>query len=106
MNLLCHLPLFSIFDDKFNPHLFFNPVSNKNFDPRPTSSLDPPTYKKILTPTSIFTIRSLVLRQLDPRRIHASNIFTHSLVPASSFAVCLFYASLRTPVHCLYSSSF
>ena len=27
---------------KFNPHLFFNPVSKKNFDP-PTSSLNPPT---------------------------------------------------------------
>src|SRR6218665_4136180 len=34
---------------KFDPHLFFNPVWEKNFDP-PTSFLDPPTYKKSRPP--------------------------------------------------------
>src|SRR6218665_2894121 len=31
---------------KFDPHLFFNPVWEKNFDP-PTSSLDPPPTKNL-----------------------------------------------------------
>jgi len=33
LNLLCHLPLSSIIDEKFDPHLFFNPVSKIFFDP-------------------------------------------------------------------------
>ena len=38
---------------KFDPHLFFNPVWEKNFDP-PTSSLDPPPTKNLDPPTSKF----------------------------------------------------
>ena len=47
LNLLCHLPLPSIIDDKIRIHLFFNPVSKNKFDPHlfsqspPTKNLDP-----------------------------------------------------------------
>src|SRR6218665_403854 len=34
---------------KFDPNLFFNPVSKKNFDP-PTSSLNPPPKEKFRPP--------------------------------------------------------
>src|SRR6218665_3258 len=62
LNLLRHLPLSSIIDEKIRPPPLFQPVWTKNVDP-PTSSLDPRTYKKSRPLTSILTIRSLSNRQ-------------------------------------------
>src|SRR6218665_168276 len=58
LNLLCHLPLFSIFDDKIQSPTSFSTPCRKKFRP-PISSLDPSTYKKSRPPTSTLTIRSL-----------------------------------------------
>src|SRR6218665_1130994 len=59
---------------KFDPHLFFNPVSKKNFDP-PTSSLNP-HLKKISTPTSFWTIRTLA-RLIGWRPVLAKSPLRH-----------------------------
>src|SRR6218665_685677 len=60
INLIYHvIYLFLLYlMTKFNPHLFFNPVLKNNFDPKLFSR--PPTCKKISTPPSILTIRSLL----------------------------------------------
>src|SRR6218665_1212854 len=46
---------------KFDPHLFFNRVSKKNFDPPPSSLNPPPKEKFRPPPTSFWTIRTLFI---------------------------------------------
>src|SRR6218665_1144939 len=46
---------------KFDPHLFFNPPPSKKTIRPHTSSLDPPPTKNFDPPTSILTIRSLLM---------------------------------------------
>jgi len=58
LNLLYHLPLPSIIDDKILSPPLFQPRVEKFFRP-PTSSLNP-HLQNISTPTSILTIRSLL----------------------------------------------
>src|SRR6218665_3014601 len=57
LDSLCHLPLSSITDDKIRPPPLFQPRVENNFRP-PTSSLNH-TYRKMSTPTSFWTIRTL-----------------------------------------------
>src|SRR6218665_955553 len=45
---------------KFDPHLFFNPVSKKISTPPPRLSTPPPK-EKFRPPTSFWTIRTLVI---------------------------------------------
>src|SRR6218665_4204647 len=59
LNLLHHLPISSIIDDKILPPPLFQPRVENIFAP-PTSSLAPPTCKKSRPPPSILTIRSLL----------------------------------------------
>src|SRR6218665_1219553 len=58
LNLLCHLPLSSIIDDKIRPPTSFSFVGKKFRPPPPL--LSTPHLQKISTPTSILTIRSLL----------------------------------------------
>src|SRR6218665_3413094 len=59
LNLLCHFSLSSIIDEKLRPPTSFStPCLNKCRPPRLLSTPPPP--QKISTPTSIFTIRSLI----------------------------------------------
>src|SRR6218665_4123417 len=58
LNLLRHLPLSSIIDDKIRPPTSFStPCGEKNSTPLPL--LSTPHLHKISTPTSILTIRTL-----------------------------------------------
>src|SRR6218665_1445593 len=59
LNLLCHLPLSSIIDDKIRPLPLSQPRVQKNVRPPPLLSTPQPT--KYLDPTSILTIRSLYI---------------------------------------------
>ena len=62
--LLCHLPLSSIIDDNIRAQPLFQLRVEEKFAPLPYFST-PPTYKKSLPPTSIFTIRSLFKSIID-----------------------------------------
>src|SRR6218665_1363154 len=59
LNLLCHLPLSSIIDEKIRPPTSFSTHPPKKCQPSPL--LTTPHLQKISTPTSILTIRSLYI---------------------------------------------
>src|SRR6218665_2394631 len=63
---------------KFDPHLFFNPVSKKNFDPPPRLSIPPPK-EKFRPPTSFWTIRTLKTPQNELRKLLLTQLESSTL---------------------------
>src|SRR6218665_1443256 len=59
LNLLCHLPLSSIIDDKIRPHTSFSTPCRKNISTPPPRLSTPHLKKNFDPPTSFWTIRTL-----------------------------------------------
>ena len=84
LDLLCHLPLSSIIDDKIRPPPPFSTPWRKNFDPPPR--LSTPHLKKYFDPsTSFWTIRTLY------------NVLAYR--PIYNMYVCIIYTCVNVCTH-------